>query len=118
MTGTSIPAGVRVKSLQSCLTFCDPMDSSPPDSSVHGTVPAKTPALGCHGLLRGTFQPQGWNLSLLCLLHWQAGSLPLVPPGKPSVPDIGLIYKDHGHTAAPPPTTKDVSVWKRMSNDC
>ena len=26
---------------------------------------------------------QGLNLCLLCLLHWQAGSLPLAPPGKP-----------------------------------
>ena len=26
---------------------------------------------------------QGLNLCLLCLLHWQARSLPLVPPGKP-----------------------------------
>ena len=26
---------------------------------------------------------QGSNLPLLCLLHWQAGSLPLVPPRKP-----------------------------------
>ena len=26
---------------------------------------------------------QGWNPCLLCLLHWQAGSLPLAPPGKP-----------------------------------
>ena len=26
---------------------------------------------------------QGLNLHLLCLLHWQVGSLPLVPPGKP-----------------------------------
>ena len=37
----------------------------------------------CHALLQGIFPPQGLNLSLLCLLHWQAGSLPLVPPGKP-----------------------------------
>ena len=29
---------------------------------------------------------QGSNLCLLCLLHWQAGSLPLVPPGKPFEP--------------------------------
>ena len=27
---------------------------------------------------------QGLNLGLLCLLHWQAGSLPLAPPGKPT----------------------------------
>ena len=28
----------RAKSLQSCLTLCDPMDSSPPGSSVHGIL--------------------------------------------------------------------------------
>ena len=29
------------KSLQSCLTLCDPMDWSPPGSSVHGILQAK-----------------------------------------------------------------------------
>ena len=29
------------KSLQSCLTFCDPMDCSPPGSSVHGILQAR-----------------------------------------------------------------------------
>ena len=28
------------------------------------------------------FSTQGTNRHLLCLLHWQAGSLPLAPPGK------------------------------------
>ena len=32
-------------------------------------------------LLQGIFLTQGLNPHLLCLLHWQAGSLPLVPPG-------------------------------------
>ena len=27
---------------QSCLTLCDPMDSSPPGSSVHGVLQART----------------------------------------------------------------------------
>ena len=36
-----------------------------------------------HALLQGIFLTQGLNLGLLCLLHWQAGSLPLEPPGKP-----------------------------------
>ena len=35
------------------------------------------------GLLQGFFPTQGLNQCLLCLLYWQAGSLPLVPPGKP-----------------------------------
>ena len=30
----------------------------------------------------GIFPTQGSNPSLLCLLHWQAGSLPLAPSGK------------------------------------
>ena len=29
------------KSLQSCLTLCDPMDYSPPGSSVHGILQAR-----------------------------------------------------------------------------
>ena len=36
---------------------------------------------GCHALLQGIFPTQGSNWHQLCLLHWQAGSLPLVPPG-------------------------------------
>ena len=45
--------------------------------------PGKNTGVGCHALLQGFFQTQGSNPSLLLLLHWQAGSLPLVPPGKP-----------------------------------
>ena len=38
----------------------------------------------CHyALLQGIFPTQGSNPGLLCLLHWQAGSLPLAPPRKP-----------------------------------
>ena len=33
---------------------------------------------------QGIFPIQGSNLHLLCLLHWQEGSLPVAPPGKPS----------------------------------
>ena len=32
---------VSAKSLQSCPTLCDPMDYSPPDSSVHETIQAR-----------------------------------------------------------------------------
>ena len=40
-------------------------------------------AVGCHDRLQGIFPTQGWNPSPLRLLHRQAGSLPLAPPGKP-----------------------------------
>ena len=32
---------VAAKSLQSCQTLCDPIDHSPPGSSVHGTFQAR-----------------------------------------------------------------------------
>ena len=37
------------------------------------------------GFLQGIFSIQGLNLHLSCLLHWQVGSLPLAPPGKPHI---------------------------------
>ena len=42
----------------------------------------KNTGVGCHALLQGIFPTQGSNPCLLCLLHWQVGSLPLAPPGK------------------------------------
>ena len=44
--------------------------------------PGKNTGADCHFLLQGIFSTQGSNLHLLCLLHWQVCSLPLVPPGK------------------------------------
>ena len=35
-------AAAAAKSLQSCPTLCDPIDSSPPGSSVHGIFQART----------------------------------------------------------------------------
>ena len=40
---------------QSCLTLCDPMDCSPPGSSVHGDFPGKNTGVGCHALLQGSW---------------------------------------------------------------
>ena len=48
-------------------------------------APGKNTGVGCHALLPGIFRTQGSNLHLLCLLRWQAGSLPLVPPEKPNI---------------------------------
>ena len=42
----------------------------------------------------GIFPTQGSNSCLLCLLHWQAGSLPLVPPGKPAFILSSLLSLD------------------------
>ena len=66
----------------SCVRLCDPMDSSLPGSSTHGISQARILEC-CHFLLQGIFRTQESNPCLLCLLYWQAGSLPLALPGKP-----------------------------------
>ena len=74
-------ACVRAKSPQLRLILCNPMDCSPPGTSVLWASPGKNTGVGCHALLQGIFPTQGANPCLLCLLHWQVGSLPLAPPG-------------------------------------
>ena len=48
----SVPAAAAAKSLLSCPTLCDPIDSSPPGSPVPGILPGKTTGVGCHFLLQ------------------------------------------------------------------
>ena len=64
-------------------TLCDPMDGSPPGFSVRGLLQARILEWIAMPSSRGIFPTRGPNQCLLCLLHWQAGSLPLAPPGKP-----------------------------------
>ena len=78
-----------VKSLQSCLTLYDLKDYSTPGFSVYGIL--KNSGVDCHALLQGIFTTQGLNPGLLCILHWQVGSLTVVPPGKP-MSNVGTFY--------------------------
>ena len=59
--------------------------------------PGRNTGAGCHALLQGISPTQGSNLHLLCLLHQQAGSLPLAPtsmrlspPSRASLPAPSL----------------------------
>ena len=62
---------------QSCPTLCDPMDDSPPGSSVHEESLTKNTRVCCHALLlQGIFPTQGLNPGfphcrqiLSCLSH-------------------------------------------------
>ena len=58
---------------QSWRTLCNPMDYSPPGSSVHGNPPGKNTGMDCYTLLQGIFPVQRWNSGLLhCrrILHY------------------------------------------------
>ena len=63
-------------------TVCDPMDCSPPVFLCPWDFPGKNTGVGWHALLQGVFPTQGLNP---LLLHWQVGTLPLAPPGKPQL---------------------------------
>ena len=55
--------------------------------------------MGCPACLQGIFLTQGSKPRLLCLLHWQVGSLPLAPPGIQS-----LFLKEEERDRWMPPT--------------
>ena len=57
--------------------------------------PGKNTTVDCHALLQGIFLTQGLNPCLLSLLRWQAGSLPVAPPGI-----LGFPYSSVGKESA------------------
>ena len=63
---------VRCLVAQSCPTLCNPMDYSPPGSSVHWDSSGKDTGVCCHALLQGNFPSQGLNAGLplcRCILY-------------------------------------------------
>ena len=59
------------------LTLCNPIDCRPPGSSVHGILQARILEWVAMPSSRVSSQPGDQTHVSLCLLHWQAGSLPL-----------------------------------------
>ena len=90
--------------LQACLTLCNTMDCSLPGSSVHGILQAR--------ILEWvtTTSTRGSKLCLLCLLHWQVGSLPLVPPGKPSRQTLNTVECMHAERESDPRSQENQSL--------
>ena len=83
--GESLKLCVRLCSVtQSCLTLCDPIDCSPPGSSVHGILQARILEwVPCPS--PGDFPDPGIEPKSPAL---QVDSLPSEPPGKRNSPQI------------------------------
>ena len=90
---------VAAKSLQSCPTLCDPMDCSPPSSSVHGILQGRILEWVTMPSSRGSFPTQGSNPGLPHRMqifhhlshqgspeHWSESPIP--SPG--DLPDQGI----------------------------
>ena len=76
---------MHAKTLQLCSTLCKPTGLQPTRLLCPWDFPSKNTRVGCSALFQGIFLTHGSNPCLLHLLHWQAGSLPLAPPGKTHV---------------------------------
>ena len=77
-------ACVCAKLLQSCLTPCDPMNCSLPDSSVHGILQARILEWAAMPSSRRSSQLRDGNhVSYVSCIGRQDFFLPLAPSGKP-----------------------------------
>ena len=65
---------MQVLVTQSCPTLCDPMDCSPPGSSVHGTFQARI-------------------LEWVAISFSRGSSLPSELPGKPALNDVCMAQR-------------------------
>ena len=73
---------------QSCRTLCDPMDCSPPGSSVHGYFPGKKTGMGLPCPPPGDLPNLGIELRSPAL---QVDPLPFEPEGKPKSAGVGSL---------------------------
>ena len=87
----SLPSRPSGKPPKSCPTLCDPMDCSPPGSSVHGILQARTLEWVATASCRGS-SPSRDQTCVSSLLHWQVGSLPRAPPGKPGFKSFSVSF--------------------------
>ena len=94
--------------IQSWPTLCEPMDCSPPGSSVHGILPGKNTGEGCHFLLQRIFRTQRLNPGLL---HWWEEYLPSEPPGK-----VVCLNNPSKETSAPGATHRSHSYFRTFQN--
>ena len=108
---------MRAKSFSVGSNFCNPVDCSPPGSSVHGILQARILKWVAISFSRGSSQPR-IKPCLLHLLHWQAGSLPLAPTWKPlNRNKIYFFFKRKFEKQSPPDrlkTTTKAVCWHTL----
>ena len=82
--GGSSMCPLNIRCLCCVRLFVIPMGCSPPGFSIHEIFQARILEWVAISFSRGSSWPRDWTPHLLCLLNWQAGSLPSEPPRKHS----------------------------------
>ena len=113
---------VHARLIQLCLTLCNIMDCIP-WCSCPWNFPDKNIGVGCHALLQWIFLTQGSNPCLLCLLHWQVGSLTsatwevhVYPQGSLNMADGDRRVRLRAVQSGKDPGS-DCHLWKRMKHE-
>ena len=83
---------MRAKSLQSCLTLCDPIDCIPPGSSVHRILQSRILEWVAMPFSRGSSWPRDWTC-VSCSSCIAGRFFMAEPPGKPW--DTGSVQFSH-----------------------
>ena len=97
---------------ESCLTLCDPVDCSPPGSSVHGILQETM----LEWVAVPSSRESSWLKDQTRSLALQAESLPSEPPGKPStVTNLALFS---GETFTSLPEESHFGVWFSPCQPC
>ena len=86
---------------QSCPTLCDPIDCSPLSSYVHGIFQAMILEGVAISFSGESSQHREQTCISLHLLHWQAGSLPLMSPGNPGAASVVKTKSNMTHKVLP-----------------
>ena len=99
--------------------LCDPMDCSPPGSSVHRDSPGKNTRVGCHALLQGIFSTQGSNpglavVLLLLLSRFSRVRLCVTPEtaAHQAPPSLGFSRQEHWSGLPFPSPMHESEKWK------
>ena len=75
---------VHTQSLQSCPALCDPMDCSPPGSSVYGILQSRILEWVAFSNSRGSSQPRDQTSGVSCIFYISGKFFIPVSPGKPN----------------------------------
>ena len=100
---------ICTESLPSCLTLCNPLDYSPPGSSVHGILQARILEWVSRPWSKGSSQPRDWThisyvscLGNLVLYHWVTRhSVSLKRRHLLKILSRGLKVHRHSHLSGP-----------------
>ena len=102
--------GVQCLVAPLCPTLCNPMDCSPPGSSVHLDSPGKNTGVGCHASSRGSSQPRdGTRVSCIAGRFFTIWATRDTLKGKSKI----KYMKEEKRTTSDQQDFIDVSIWNK-----